>query len=264
MWHLSWSRRSLPRHAHDGEVGDRKTPEPESAQLRATTPDVPDGYQAVTPERGYYKHGGFFIKRSLRPSEFMTGTRGLWVPRLGIERLQNEAESMRFIRRVSDIPVPQLYGAFEVDGSYILILEYIEGVPMAQLSKSQRREIYPEIDRHWETLRKIKSKTIGGPSGLVIPPSRVLESTDHDDTWPSRSSESDEYVFCHNDLSQGNIIVDPKTLKIKAILDWEYAGFYPPYFDAPWYKRRGPSSAMDGEADDVPKLLQFLNTGSSE
>jgi Ser/Thr protein kinase RdoA (MazF antagonist) len=73
-----------------------------------------------------------------------------------------------------------------------------------------------------------------------------------------RPSGPDEFVFCHNDLSQQNVIVDPLSLKILAIIDWEYAGFYPEFFDRPFYKRLGPSIALDGEEDDTEKLLDFL------
>jgi hypothetical protein len=55
-------------------------------------------------------------------------------------------------------------------------------------------------------------------------------------------------VFCHNDLSQRNVIVDPQLLKIPAIIDWEYAGLKDPeFFDRQFLKRLGPSIALDGE-----------------
>lgn len=134
---------------------------------------------------------------------------------------------------------------------------------MSQLLEDQKKLVHAELNQHIVTLREIRSNKIGGPSGIVIPPYRVLDCTDKD-TWTLRSSESQEYVFCHNDLSQQNVIVDPHTLKINAIIDWEYAGFFPQYFEAPFYKRLGPSAAIDGEPDDVPKLLQFLNASRSE
>ena len=231
--------------------------EPETRQL-LPTPSTPDRCFGITAERAYYKHEGFFIKRSLRPSEFKTGVRGLHIPLLGVERLRNEAESLQFIRRVSNIPVPQLYGAFELDGSYVLIMEYIQGTTLSELPEHQQQKVFLELNQHLDTLHNIKSKTIGGPSGTTIPPNRVLERTDNN-TWPLLSSEGDGYIFCHNDLSQYNIIVDPTTLRIKAIIDWEYAGFFPVYFEASFYKRPGPSSALNGEIDDVPELLQFLS-----
>lgn len=134
---------------------------------------------------------------------------------------------------------------------------------MSQLSEDQKKIVRDELRQHLATLHNIRSKTTGGPSGIVIPPYRAMKSTVND-RWPVRSSESAEYVFCHNDLSQPNVIVDPDTLRIRAILDWEYAGFFPEYFEAPFYERPGPSIPLDGEKDDVKDLLQFLGHYSKE
>ncbi|GES66313.1 hypothetical protein ATEIFO6365_0013028100 [Aspergillus terreus] len=200
----------------------------------------PDGCIALTFERGYYHCDQLFIKRSLRPSEFGTSQSGLvHVPRLGKERLQNEAESLRFIRRTTNIPVPTVYGAFEVDDSFYLITEYIRGTAMSRLSEGQKKIVRDELRQHLATLHSIRSKTTGGPSGIVIPPYRAMKSTINDH-WPP------------------NVIVDPDTLRIRAIIDWEYAGFFPEYFEAPFYERLGPSIPLEGEKDDVKVLLQFL------
>ncbi|KAK0722279.1 hypothetical protein B0T26DRAFT_749700 [Lasiosphaeria miniovina] len=115
-----------------------------------------------------------------------------------MERLKNEAESLRYVRSHTDIPVPAVYSDFEDDGAYYLIT----------------------------------------------------------------SSEHNDYVFCHNDLSQPNVVVDPETLKITAILDWEYAGFFPARFESPFYTRLGPSSAIDGEVDNAAELVDFLKSKS--
>ncbi|KAJ6020629.1 hypothetical protein N7540_006133 [Penicillium herquei] len=132
---------------------------------------------------------------------------------------------------------------------------------MRQLPEEQKRLVWPEIDQHLATLREIKSSTLGGSSGLIIPPYRVMDETENDD-WSQKEVEAPEYIFCHNDLAQQNIIVDPETLKIKAIIDWEYSGFFPSYFEAPFYKRWGPSVALEefGESDDVSRLLDFLRS----
>lgn len=50
------------------------------------------------------------------------------------------------------------------------------------------------------------------------------------------------------------------TLTLRAIIDWEYAGFFPARFDYPFYHRLGPSSAIHGEVDDSLELLQFLHS----
>ncbi len=73
-------------------------------------------------------------------------------------------------------------------------------------------------------------------------------------------------MFCHCDLSQSNIIVNPKTLKIEGIIDWEYAGFWPDFFETPYYRVSKPSGAQfKDEAENAP-LVDFLrkHTRSSE
>lgn len=100
----------------------------------------------MTAERAYYAPDGIIIKRILRPSEWETTLSGtLHIPRLGKERLPNEAESLRFIRQNTNIPVPTLYGAFEVDGSYFLLMEYIDGIDMTMLSEDQKEIVCAEL-----------------------------------------------------------------------------------------------------------------------
>ncbi|KAJ5459268.1 hypothetical protein N7530_011212 [Penicillium desertorum] len=217
----------MAENCHSEETLNRSAPgniEDHSADLLATS-------TAMTAERAYYH--------------------------CGKERLQDEAEALHFIRRVSNIPVPTLYGAFEVDDSFIVITEHIDGVSMSDLSEDQKSVVRTEVEQYLSILRGIKSDTIGGPSGIVLPPYRVIRLSDKNE-WSRKVSKDSEYVFCHNDLSQHNIIVDPQTLKIRAIIDWEYAGFFPEQFEWPFYERRGPSVALDGERDDSAELLQFM------
>ncbi|KAL4938485.1 hypothetical protein BDV06DRAFT_225966 [Aspergillus oleicola] len=226
-------------------------------------PSEPIEHIATTAERGYYRYGQTFIKRSLREREFKVGYKGIHVPILGKERLQNEAASLLFIASASNIPVPALHGEFEFDGAYFVMTEYIEGEQMAQLDDNRKATVLREIKEHLDTFQGLTSTTTGGPSGIAIPPYRILR---HHPTrsWSTQSSKGAEYVFCHNDLSQHNIIVDPQSLKINATIDWEYAGFYPPYFEAPFYQRPGPSVALDGEENDECKLAEFLGLHGNE
>lgn len=199
---------------------------------------------ATTFGRKYYRHGSASIKRSLRPLEFCTGHRGLHVLRLGKERLKNEAESLQFIQKHSAIPVSTVYCHFEDDQAYYLITEHIEGISMSELSEGKEAVVREElVESQQAKLKPLKSCRLGGPSGIVIPPLRVLQGTQAD-SWYLRPSADDEYVFCHNNLSQQNVIVDPDTLKMKAIIGWEYSGFFPPHFEYPFYLRLGPSAAI--------------------
>lgn len=76
--------------------------------------------------------------------------------------------------------------------------------------------------------------------------------------WKMRPFESGDLVFCHNDLSANNVIVDPTTLKVNAIIDWEYAGFYPETFERNFFTRVGPSVALEGEVNDENRLLDVM------
>jgi aminoglycoside phosphotransferase (APT) family kinase protein len=73
-----------------------------------------------------------------------------------------------------------------------------------------------------------------------------------------RRRSQPDLVFSHNDLIEANVLVDRETLKIKAIIDWEYAGFYPPEFDRPFYKRPGGSVVIEGDVDDVDALKELI------
>lgn len=213
-----------------------------------------------TWERAYYKCGDRFLKRSLRPQEFKAGELGLHVPRLGKEKLMNEAASLRFIAENTNIPVPAFCDEFEDNGAYCLVTRYVDGVKMTELSLEEKKTVIQEIEVHLASLRRLQAATIGGPSGHVIPPYRVSTKTKND-IWNLRTSTAKEYVFCHNDLSQQNIIVDPATCNIKAIIDWEFAGFYPAWFEMPLYKRLdgAPGSIARGdEVDDTAQVLEFL------
>lgn len=227
---------------------------------------------AITAERKYYHVGKTFIKRSLRPDEWQVSqVKGVMhIPRLSRERILNEGATLNYIRENTNIPVPQLYACFEDSDAAYLVMEYVSGVGMHKLAETQRKVVMKELQSHVATLRQLRSRRIGGVDGddghFVVPPYRVLKRT-HRDVWNLRPADKEsKLVFCHNDLSQYHVIVDPETLKIKSIIDWEYAGFYPEYFDRPFYLRSGSSAAAatasmaEGEEDDAQKLLEFLKS----
>ncbi|KAF5129791.1 hypothetical protein E5D57_006122 [Metarhizium anisopliae] len=206
----------------------------------------------ITHERKYYSLNNSFVKRSLRPSEWQhnpfDGT--LSIPRFGNERLLNEGATLRFIAENTNIPVPKLYGCFEDDNAVYLVTELIEGVEMAALEPAQRKTVELELEGYVDVLRGLKSR--------VIPPYRVIAKS-HRQTWKMKPRESSNLVFCHNDFSAHNVIVDPVSLKVKAVIDWEYAGFYPREFESEFFRRPGPSVALDGERNDEEELLEIMH-----
>jgi tRNA A-37 threonylcarbamoyl transferase component Bud32 len=211
-----------------------------------------------TFEKFYYQNEDTFVKRNLRPAEYKIAYTGeIYVPRMLKERLENEVATMKYIAEHTDIPLPRMRLAFEEDGAYFVATEKVPGVDMADLDGESKSVVMEEIQQHLRTLRDLRSNTPGAVTGVVLPPYRVSLKTKQD-IWKLRKSETEEFVFCHNDLSQQNIIVDPDTLKINAILDWEYSGFYPEYFEGHFWTRWGPSGAIKDEVDDTDRLLLFL------
>ncbi|KAJ8607718.1 hypothetical protein MRB53_040106 [Persea americana] len=218
---------------------------------------------AVTSDRKYYSLGNVFIKRSLRPREWHLTVRGtIHRPRQNTVRLLNEAACLRFIAQETDIPVPKVLCVFEDDGAVYLITEFVDGVDMLDLNQEQKAVVQEQLAKHVRTMQSLKSRHVGGPTGLVVPPWRVTAAC-YIDSWDILKSESEEYVFCHNDLGQQNVIVDPSSLKINAIIDWEYAGFYPAKFEKPYYERVGPSGPIGDEKDDAKELVRWLNSRSA-
>lgn len=71
-----------------------------------------------------------------------------------------------------------------------------------------------------------------GIDGFVMPPSWL--APDAELPWQGKKSwkilplEKPEYIFQHGDIAAQNIIMDPQTLQVKALIDWEYAGYFPP------------------------------------
>lgn len=177
-------------------------------------------------KKGYYHRGGFFIKRSLRPSEYITIFKeNIYILRLGRERLQNEVESLRFIRYISNIPILTIYSLFKVDSSYFLVIEYIDGVSISQFLEDQKKLIQPKLNQYLISLYKIRSHKIGGPSRVMIPLYQVIDCIDNN-SQPQKLAKSLEYIFYYNNLSQYNIIVDLEILKINTIIDQEYVSFF--------------------------------------
>ena len=113
-------------------------------------------------------------------------------------------------------------------------------------------------------MRKLKSDAPGVPGeDILSPPNRIkARRWKYGICWKAKPKEDREkgvqYVFCHGDLGQHNLIVNQGTQKIKVIIDWKFGGFYPEWFEKPYWERRGPSCALEGEEDDIERCRKWL------
>lgn len=88
----------------------------------------------------------------------------------------------------------------------------------------------------------------------VYPPDIVLYD-DMQRIWPRVRFGEDDFVFCHNNLSAHNIVVDPETFKTIVILDWEYS-------ERPlWRERYTEWSEKDGKRY-VEEVKNFFIQGA--
>lgn len=128
------------------------------------------------------------------------------------------------------------------DQAYANALEFVESTVLPQLSA-------------------LTSKT-RGIEGFVMPPSWI--TPDLEPPWKGlkkafRPLPLDEplYVFQHGDLSDGNIMMNPHTLQVESLIDWEYAGFYPPGMER-WPGTLDAETYRNRVYDVAPFIVEFL------
>lgn len=102
--------------------------------------------------------------------------RGLIVPRSGEERIRNEAASLHIVQDKTNVPVPQVYSAFEDNGTFWLITEFIEGIDLVLFPKEKQLLVQEELKGHLATLQNLRSNKVGGPTEIVVPPYRVTHA----------------------------------------------------------------------------------------
>ncbi|KAF1959229.1 kinase-like protein [Byssothecium circinans] len=208
----------------------------------------------------YVKTATTFIKRELLDSERKRRLDGSIIDRpWREERLRNEARALQLVQEYTTIPVPKLIGFgrnknglayLETERLHGIELECIkdqcrkpEGVPHVSEGKCEEcSSIAKEnaarfiCDEVLPQLAKVPKSSTTGLDGFVLPPSWILEY-DKRPHWEPKTADSASYFFCHGDLASHNIMMDPNTLKVVAIYDWEHAGYFPPEFQL-WFVDR--------------------------
>ncbi|KAK6842247.1 hypothetical protein PG987_003107 [Apiospora arundinis] len=229
-----------------------------------------------------------FTKTSRLPfnDKRLDGTDYVWFRSWNHERITNEARALELVRRRTTIPVPKLLDhGIHPDGRRYLVTELIEGV---LLNKFRDRSCsMPEARKHSDgtpcntcldqaysnalgfirdtvvpQLAELKSKE-RGILGFVMPPSWLSPDVQppwkgNVEYWQTLPLKVPKYEFQHGDLAAHNLIMDPQTLQAKALIDWEYAGFFPPgmerwpaTLDSDVYRKRG-----DRLADAIAEFLR--------
>ncbi|KAF5870825.1 putative protein kinase-like domain protein [Botrytis fragariae] len=175
------------------------------------------------------------------------------------DRINNEVNALKLVSQKTTIPVPRLldYGV-NPDGTRYLVTELIDGVNLDKLralgcriTTGQKHteeascdtcvcRAYANAINFVENtvlpqLSTMKSHT-RGIVGFVMPPAWLPIDTQkpwkgRKGPWKTLPLATPEYVFQHGDLAAHNLLIDMETLQPKALIDWEFAGYYPPGMD---------------------------------
>ncbi|KAI0156760.1 kinase-like protein [Xylariaceae sp. FL1272] len=182
---------------------------------------------------------------------------------LGID--QSEGENMIWVEQNTSLRIPKLYRMYRYDGNKtMIIMEYIPGNRLSDLlpsmTEAEKASIGKQLRVQINELRtlsiegyygsiggrpyrhKMVSGNLGGP---FVDFKKVIEDrfvTYHTSERSKRLDElREEYVrayltatsaasravFTHADLHEQNVLIQSDGTPI--IIDWETAGFYPPY-----------------------------------
>lgn len=187
------------------------------------------------------------------------------------ERLENEYYALRYIAENSTIPVPKVIDFYQENGSLHLVTERLKGTLLCNIEDDeQRMSALSRVERilHGQILpqlRSLRRKYVGSAGDFmpVIPPVEALEYIDEDGllvrtSWPCICSSDPEFVFCHNDLAQHNIMVHPTSHDLLAIIDWEYSSFFPGWFETARRKQEALDrdyAALDEFAANVERFF---------
>jgi hypothetical protein len=221
-------------------------------------------YQWKSHEQQYTLTDSTFIKSELPEEQLPTSqaTGRIAHPRWSRERLENKAPTLKFIASTTSIPVPKFLDLYEESCLLHLKTERASGVTLDNMaSDTATKHVANCLESSiLPQLRKLRHHTTGSVDATLplITPSRITYRDKLSD-WPRKTSRNLDFVFCHNDLGQHNILVDPDTFDITAILDWEFAGYYTTEFEYPlWLKPYNKHGEDHLQTDHLVKFLTIL------
>lgn len=109
-------------------------------------------------------------------------------------------------------------------------------------------------------LARLKSQE-RGIDGFVMPPSWLTPDAElpwkEKKDWRVLPLEEPEYIFQHGDIAAQNIIMDPQSLQVKALIDWEYAGYFPPGMER-WPGTLDPDAYLKRRRNLAQAIAKFL------
>lgn len=170
----------------------------------------------------------------------------------------HEAQTLQFIATATTIPVPKIHDVhYEENRIVAIVMDYIPGKRLDEawdnLDSHQKLSIADELHSYMEQLRVLKGDYIGAINRgkAIIGQIASIEGGPFDSEQQFNDfilgdivksapeilrhyakfalSDHHQIVFTHSDFSPRNILVEGG--RVTAILDWEYAGWYPEHWE---------------------------------
>ncbi|KAB8227632.1 aminoglycoside phosphotransferase family protein [Aspergillus alliaceus] len=150
-----------------------------------------------------------------------------------------ELEAMQYVAKRTTVPVPKVFTVYPYHDARIHIeMEYIRGIDLetawldGHLSHDQKKKhLISEIAGYVNQLRSLEPPHkgfVGSASG-----EGGLDGRDCAQVFGQEVTDSHtryyRSCFSHADLAPRNIIIENG--KIAALIDWEYGGWYPEYWE---------------------------------
>ncbi|PUU81617.1 kinase-like domain-containing protein, partial [Tuber borchii] len=168
-----------------------------------------------------------------------------------------------------NIPVPETYGVLRIGSKVYVFMRHIAGKTLHDiwpaLDCEQRIHVSEKLSGILSSLREIEYAP-GSPLGwngmvkdwrqhtrvghnicsekefndflLSNPPNTISRA--ESSRLNALLSASHRIVLSHGDFHPGNIMIDPESLEVAAVIDWEFGGWYPEYWELVKAMEPGP------------------------
>ncbi|KAI1071376.1 hypothetical protein LB507_011686 [Fusarium sp. FIESC RH6] len=207
-----------------------------------------------------------------------------------------EANTMLFVAQNTSVPVPKVYCSFKHKGRVYILMERIVGQDLSQgwteRSEESKAQILTQLRRMTAELRgiappsgigvanvdrgpifdqRLPDRSLWGPFATIQEFHRELrrglELRDDEEALPGlrkliefHNGSWEKPVFTHGDLSSLNIMALGD--KVTGIVDWESAGWMPPYWEYTSAWHVNPRNAFWRDAVDdfllpLPEALEM-------
>ena len=206
------------------------------------------------------------------------------VLKAGADVLPSETYNMRYVAEVTSIRLPRIHRAFNIPGegyhltTGYIVMDYIEGQCLADiwnvLEPERRENVVRQVA---EMIRQLQSIHLSTPGPIGGGPCRGMWFTVYGagpfqdrqqiEDWFNhklaickrlKNAKEDTprfdfqtFVLTHHDICPRNLILD--TSEHLWLIDWAFAGAYPPVFEAATIMRQHPFT------DFNQQVLQSIN-----